>query len=130
MEKIKALNIGMDISDVSTVLGEEIILEKRERKDTATYYLYENLKAGFSLHFSDDKKLYSIYFKDPFSLPVDGIKIGMEENEVKEIRGEPESTTGLEELNIDYWFYDNETTLYAFEEGKLSSILKAGKMEK
>ncbi|WP_062326767.1 hypothetical protein [Treponema endosymbiont of Eucomonympha sp.] len=131
MEKCLQVKLGMGITEISTLLNKDIVLMpvEHENNKNKSCFTFSNENLGLRLHFTlDTKKVQAITFEMPFSLAVDGIKIGMKKNEVKKIRGKPESTDSLEELGIKYWFYDNGTILYEFEkDGKLSSILKGEK---
>ncbi|WP_059369512.1 hypothetical protein [Treponema endosymbiont of Eucomonympha sp.] len=131
MEKCLQIKLGMGITEISTLLNEDIVLMpvEHENNKNKSCFTFSNENLGLRLHFTlDTKKVQAITFQTPFSLAVDGIKLGMKTNEVKKLRGKPESTNSLEKLGVKYWFYDNGTTLYEFEkDGKLSSILKTEK---
>ena len=89
MEKYLSLKLGMNISEVEKILDKKLTLEyilKPELKG----FRYLNDTVGTYLYFTKDKILDHISYNAPFSLAVDGIKIGMNINEVEKLKGLPE----------------------------------------
>jgi len=123
MEKYLLLKLGMNLSEVEKLLEQKITLERREHKSCSEYYIYYNFSIGIYLSFTKDKILYSISFNKSFSLPVDGIKIGMNMNDVKKIKGLPETQESSEKFpEIEEWFYPSNNTAYLFVEFKVYDI--------
>jgi hypothetical protein len=119
MEKYMTLKCGMSISEVETVLNHELVLKELQSSFAQLkYYYYQNEYIGININFTDNKILDHIFFDPPFSLAVDGIKIGMSKNEVEKIKGKPEDGDPAE----DYWFYYSKNIFYEFEENKVYSI--------
>ena len=110
MEKYLLLKLGMNVSEVEKVLGQKIILE-RHRPDSKDLF-YVDYTIGTYLCFTEDKTLDFISFKNTFSLAVDGIKIGMNMNEVKKIKGLAEKEEPSENFpELEEWFYPSKKLL-------------------
>ena len=123
MEKYPLLKLGMNISEVEKVLDQKITLKRHTHKPDSKGFYYHNYSMGTSLHFTEDKILKYISFDSPFSVAVDGIKIGMNMKEVEKIKGLPD----LIETSDDYpemvdWFYFSKDIAYDFEDNKVYSI--------
>ena len=123
MEKYLLLKLGMNLAEVEKILGEKLILERCNRKRGSDYFLYYNETFDTFLNFSIEKILYSISFHASFSLAVDGIKIGMNMNEVEKIKGLPETQESSEYYpEMEEWFYPSTNTAYLFIENKVYDI--------
>ena len=116
MEKYLLLKLGMNLSEVEKVLEQKITLERDTHKPDSKGFFYLNDTIGTYLHFKEHKILDSISFFYPFSLAVDGIKIKMNMNEVKKIKGLPETKESKDEYipENEKWFYYSTNTCYLF----------------
>jgi hypothetical protein len=122
MENYLLLKLGMNISEVEKVLDKKLALEfilKPELKG----FRFLNDTVGTYLHFTKDKILDHISFDTPFSLAVDGIKIGMNMNEVEKLKGLPEIKNSSESSpEYEDWIFCSKNTAYYFIENKVNSI--------
>jgi hypothetical protein len=114
-EKYVSLKCGMSLSEVENILNQELVLRESENG----YYLSTYI--GIYLSFTKSKILDYISFSAPFSLTVDGIGIGMDKNEVVQIKGIPEEKTD-DDPAMEFWFYNTKNTFYTFEENKVDEI--------
>jgi hypothetical protein len=123
MEKYLLLKLGMNISEVEKVLDQKITLERNTCKPDTKGFHYLNDTIGTYLSFTEDKILEHISFSYPFSVAVDGIKIGMNMNEVKKIKGLPEKQENYENYSeMVEWHYYSNNTVYLFIDHKVYDI--------
>ena len=68
--------------------------------------------------------LKSISFSSPFSVAVDGIKIGMNMNEVEKIKGLPDKKENSDKFpEMADWFYFSKDIVYYFIDNKVFDII-------
>jgi len=134
MEKYFLLKLGMNLSEVEKVLDQKITLERYTHSPDSKNLFYVDYTIGTYLLFTEDIILESISFRYPFYVAVDGIKIGMNMNEVEKIKGVPEENVIYDKYsemvewhyyskNITYLFIDNkvyEISFYNFDESYLT----------
>jgi len=123
MEKYLLLKLGMNILEVEKVLEEKITLERHIYRSDSKRFCYLNDTMGTYLNFTEEKILKSISFNSPFSVAVDGIKIGMNMNEVEKIKGLPEKIETSDEFpEMVDWFYYSKNIVYYFIDNKVDDI--------
>jgi len=123
MEKYLLLKLGINLSEVEKVLKQTITLERNTCSPDSKGFNYLNDTIGTYLSFTEDKILEHISFSYPFSLVVDGIKIGMNMNEVEKIKGIPEKREYSENFQeMEEWLYYSKNTAYLFIDKKIYDI--------
>jgi hypothetical protein len=125
MEKYLLLKLGMNLSEVEKVLEQKIILERHEHRPELNNSYHLNDTVGIYLNFTKDKILDHISFFYPFSIAVDGIKIGMNMNEVEKIKGLPEKKETWEDYpEQEEWIFYLKNTSYLFIDNKVYDITR------
>jgi hypothetical protein len=123
MEKYLLLKLGMNISEVEKVLEQKITLERNTRRPDSKSLFYVDYTIGTYLLFTEDKILDFIAFNHSFSVAVDGIKIGMNMNEVEKIKGSPEKIDISDKYpEMVEWYYYSKNIVYLFIDNKVYDI--------
>ena len=123
MEKYPLLKLGMNVSEVEKVLDQKITLERSTRSPDSKSLFYFDYTIGTGLSFSEDYILKIIIFEYPFSVAVDGIKIGMNMIEVEKIKGLPEELETWDKYpETIKWFYFSKGIVYFFKDKKVCYI--------
>ena len=120
MRKYLQIKLGMEISEVNNILGEEIKLKIKEDG-----YSYFNKTYGIYLYFEHkDKKLHAIGYNELFNLSIDGFNINMHEKELRKIKGEPNYTKSIPENKVEYLIYEKSSVCYEIDttNGKIKAI--------
>ncbi|WP_405116443.1 hypothetical protein MHH28_15620 [Paenibacillus sp. FSL K6-1217] len=100
------LKHGETFSDVESTLNVELVLTRYEN-DNVTYDYCHLSEIGVWLFFKiDSQRLYSIRFDEPFSLDIDGVKLGNSIKEVKNIKGKPSRRWPMPDSDIVRLIYD------------------------
>ena len=123
MEKYLLLKLNMNISEIEKILEQKLILEQKRDKRGDIYFTYFDDINGIHINFTKEKNIESISFHPPFSLAVDGIKLGMDIKEVEKIKGLPERTSSFEnDQGIEEWVYCSKNTFYLIVDKKVYEI--------
>jgi len=123
MEKYLLLKLGMNVSEVEKVLEQKITLERNTHRPDSKSLFYVNYTIGTYLLFTEDKILKSITFSSPFSVAIDGIKIGMNMNDVEKIKGLPDKIETSDKFpEMVDWLYFSKDIVYYFIDNKVYDI--------
>lgn len=105
MEKFLHLKTGMHISEVENVLNIKLEIEQiREKHFKTDQVHFKNY--GVWLFFKPETQILdTIRFEDPFSLEIDGVKIGDTKKQVKQLKGKPPRVDPFPDQDESIWIY-------------------------